>query len=153
VIVILDVDDSDDGAADDFDVSEARPVDVVEDVTVVGTTTVVGVLFDVVGTDVSVVRVVTDVEVMVAVGVVVDAVTTDVAAALPDVVVAPVPANDCLLWNIPSMIGMSTAAVWVERSVRTAKALWAERSIFVDMQWNGIKMRSCFPCRSCVPGV
>lgn len=130
VLDVLEVADSDAAADDVFDVSEASPVEVVDEVSVVGTTTVVGVLFEVVVTDVSVVRVVTEVEVMVAVGVVVDAVTTDVVAALDDDAEAPVP-NVCLLWNIPFIIGMSTAAVEVEIRVRTAKAPWAERSILL----------------------
>lgn len=123
---------------DDLEVSETGPVDVVAEVIVVGVTTVVGVLFEVVVIDVSVVRVVIEVDVLVDVGVVVEAVTTDVVAADAE---APVPIV-CLLWNIPSMIGIS-AVVEVVIRVRTAKARWAERCILLLQAGMRIKMRAC----------
>lgn len=121
VIVVLDVLEVADSEAAAEVVPEVTadeiPVEVVDEVSVVGMTTVVDWPFDVVATEVSVVFVVTEVLVIVAVGVVVEAVTTEVVASPEGAVVvaaealalAPVPA--CLLWNMPSSIpaGISDA--------------------------------------------
>lgn len=148
VLDVLEVADSEAAAEVVPDVTaDERPVEVVDEVSVVGMTTVVDWPFDVVATEVSVVFVVTEVLVIVAVGVVVEAVTTEVVAALEGAVVvaaealalAPVPA--CLLWNIPSSIpaGISEACE-EEMRVRIAKtARCVERSIAGEMrQGDGV---------------
>jgi hypothetical protein len=147
VLIMLDVSDCAADVFDVFDVSEAGPVEVDSEVMVVGTTIVVGVLFEVVATDVAVVRVVVEVDVLVDVGVVVDAVTTEVVAADDADADAPVP-NVCLLWNIPSKIGISAVVEEVMR-VRTAKARWAESSIVllpVGKGLNEVPQRSSQWC-------
>lgn len=101
VLEVFDVAESEAAAEDVLDVSaEGRPVEMVDEVRVVGTTTMLVWPFEVVGTDVSVTRVVTEVLVTVAVGVVVEAVTTDVVAAVDGVADAGVEAEapvPCLL--------------------------------------------------------
>lgn len=154
VFDVLEVEVSDDAAPElAFEVStDGTPVEVVAEVTVVGTTAVVGVPLEVVAMEVSVVRVVTDVEVMVAVGVVVDAVTTEVVTALDGVVEAEAPVPTAWrLWNMPSRRGIS-AAFDCEKRERTTKTPRVERSIllvFRTRSRNGIKMS----CRSRVPGI